>query len=148
MGTPSVYPMGTTIYDPEKAWSGYTVMPVHGVGTVLIDMNGNVVKTWKDLQGFPNKLLPGGMVMGSLGARDSQYAYQDQTDVVQVDWDGNVVWKFNKKEFIEDPGHEPQWMARQHHDYQREGNPVGYYVPGMECKTESGNTLILCHSDV
>ena len=29
---------------------------------------------------------------------------------------------------------EPRWMARQHHDYQREGNPVGYYVPGMECK--------------
>ena len=22
----------------------------------------------------------------------------------------------------------PTWMARQHHDFQREGNPVGYYV--------------------
>ena len=40
------------------------------------------------------------------------------------------------------------WMARQHHDYQREGNPVGYYVPGMECKTDSGNTLILCHETI
>ena len=59
-----------------------------------------------------------------------------------------VVWKFNKKELIKDEGHEEQWMARQHHDYQREGNPVGYYVPGMECKTDSGNTLILCHEDI
>ena len=97
MGTPSVYPMGTTIYDPEKAWSGYTLMPVAGIGAVLIDMNGNVVKTWRNLQGFPNKLLPGGQVLGSLGARDAKFAYQDQTDVVQIDWDGKVVWKFNKK---------------------------------------------------
>lgn len=147
MGTPSVHPMGTTIYDPEKAWSGYTIMPVSGVGAVLIDMNGNVVKTWKDLQGFPNKMLPGGYVMGSLGVRPAQFGYQDQTDVVQVDWDGNVVWKFDKHELIKDEGREEQWMARQHHDYQREGNPVGYYVPGMEPKTDGGHTFILCHED-
>ena len=147
MGTPSVHPMGTTIYNPEKAWSGYTIMPVSGVGTVVIDMNGNVVKTFRDLQGFPNKMLPGGYVMGSLGARPSEYAYQDQTDIVQVDWDGNVVWKFDKHELIKDGDRPETWMARQHHDYQREGNPVGYYVPGMEPKTDSGNTLVLCHED-
>ncbi len=148
MGIPSVFPTGTTIYKPEKCWSGYTLMPIKKVGAVLIDMNGNVVKVWKNFQGFPNKLLPGGYVMGSLGLRDSSFSYQDQTDVTQVDWDGNVVWSFDHKEFIEDEGHEPRWMARQHHDYQREGNPVGYYVPGMECKTDSGNTLILCHENV
>ena len=38
--------------------------------------------------------------------------------------------------------------ARQHHDYQREGNPVGYYVPGMDAKTDSGHTLLLCHHNV
>ena len=111
MGTPSVFPMGTTIYNPEKAWSGYTIMPVVGVGTVLIDMNGNVVKTWRNLQGFPNKLLPGGQVFGSLGMRGSEYAYQDMTDLVQVDWDGNVVWKWNKKELVNDGGKE-MWVAR------------------------------------
>lgn len=144
----TIYPTGTTIYNPEKAWSGYTLMPIPKIGAVLIDMNGNVVKVWKDFQGFPNKLLPGGYCMGSLGVRDNEYSYQDQTDVAQIDWDGNVVWKFNKKELIEDEGHEPEWMARQHHDYQREGNPVGYYVPDMECKTDSGNTLILCHETI
>ena len=24
----TIYPTGTTIYDPEKAWSGYTLMPI------------------------------------------------------------------------------------------------------------------------
>ena len=142
MGTPSVYPTGTTIYDPEKAWSGYTLMPVSGIGAILIDMNGNVIKVWKDFQGFPNKLLKGGYCMGSLGRRDAEYAYQDMADLTQVDWDGNIVWSFNKKEFCKD-GDKEYWLARQHHDYQREGNPVGYYVPGMECKTDSGNTLML-----
>ena len=148
MPMPSVFPTGTTIYNPEKCFNGYTLMPIKKIGAVLIDMNGKVVKVWKNFQGFPNKLLPGGYVMGSLGVRDGAFSYQDQTDLTQLDWDGNVVWKFDHKDYIEDEGHEPRWMARQHHDYQREGNPVGYYVPGMECKTDSGNTLILCHSDL
>lgn len=147
MGLYSVFPMGTTIYDPEKAWSGYTLMQIQGIGAVVVDMNGNVVKCWENVQGFPNKLLPGGYLMGSLGLRDPKFGYQDQTDVVQIDWDGKVVWKFDKKELVDDDG-DKRWIARQHHDYQREGNPVGYYVPGMECKTDSGNTLILCHEDV
>lgn len=25
MGHPSVYPTGATLYDPQRAWSGYTV---------------------------------------------------------------------------------------------------------------------------
>ena len=149
MSTPNVYPKGTTIYDPEKAWSGYTLMPIDKKGAVLIDMNGNVVRYWKDFQGFPNKMLPGGYIMGSLGARESVYGYQDQADLTEIDWDGNVVWSFNKKEYIEEPdGKKKYWLARQHHDYQREGNPVGYYVPGMEARVDGGNTLILCHEDV
>ncbi|MGI6226910.1 MAG: aryl-sulfate sulfotransferase [Peptococcales bacterium] len=148
MGQPFVHPTGVTIYDPEKAWNGYTIMPVRNQGCTVIDMNGNVVRVWKDFQGFPNKLLPGGHVLGSLGVRDPKFGYQDQTDLTQLDWEGNVVWTFDKKEYIEDPGQEPRWMARQHHDYQREGNPVGYYVPGMECKVDGGNTLILCHENL
>ena len=87
----TIYPTGTTIYDPEKAWSGYTLMPIPKIGAVLIDMNGNVVKVWKDFQGFPNKLLPGGYCMGSLGVRDNEYSYQDQTDASQIDLDGKLV---------------------------------------------------------
>ena len=145
--TPNVYPTGVTIYDPEKAWSGYTLFPTSQYGATLIDMNGNVVRYWKDFQGFPNKMLPGGYIMGSLGLRDRTYGYQDEATVTQIDWDGNIVWNFDHKEFIKD-GNKEYWLARQHHDYQREGNPVGYYVPGMECKVDGGHTFILCHEDV
>lgn len=67
---------------------------------------------------------------------------------MQVDYDGNIVWKFDHTELIADPGKEPTWQARQHHDYQREGNTVGYYYPGGETKTDSGNTIILTHENV
>ena len=39
-------------------------------------------------------------------------------------------------------------MARQHHDFQREGSAVGYYYPGGEPKTDSGNTLLLTHENL
>ena len=148
MGKPSVHPMGTIIYKPEKCFNGYTLFQAAGQGATLIDMNGGVVNHWHNLQGFPNKMLPGGQVFGSRGERNSTYGWQDQKDLVQVDWDGKVVWEFKQNEYIEDPGYEGEWMARQHHDFQREGNTVGYYVPGMEGKTNSGNTLILTHCDV
>ncbi|MEE8472652.1 MAG: aryl-sulfate sulfotransferase [Dehalococcoidia bacterium] len=146
--TASVYPTGTTIYDPEKCWSGYTIFQANDVGATLIDMNGNVVNQWKGLQGFPNKILPGGFVMGSTGVRNPKYGFQDQIDLIQVDWDGNILWGFNRYERVRDPRQKPAWMARQHHDFQREGNPVGYYVPGMEPKVAEGSTLIACHRNL
>lgn len=147
MSSPNVFPTGTTIYQPEKAYNGYTVLPISGIGAVLIDMNGNVVKTWEGFQGFLNKLLPNGQILGSLGRRDFEYGYQDMADLTQVDWEGNIVWSFNKKEFCHD-GDKKYWLTRQHHDYQREGNPIGYYVPNMDCQTNGGKTLILCHEDL
>lgn len=149
---PSVYPTGTTIYYPEKCWNGYTLFQSelhrnNGYGAVLIDMNGNLVKRWKGLDGFPNKLLPGGHIFGSTGVRNFKYGYQDMVDLVEADWDGNIVWKFDKYELVKDPRYKPRWMARQHHDFQREGNPVGYYVPGMDFKP-GGKTLLLCHKDL
>lgn len=148
MGHPAIYPTGVTLFDPDRACGGYTVMPVQGRGAMLIDMNGREVRFWEGVCGFPNKMLPGGFLMGSRGARNPRYGFQDQLDLVQVDWDGRVTWEFDRAEFVEDPGEKPRWMARQHHDYQREGNPVGYYAPGMEPKTDSGRTLILAHRDV
>jgi len=88
MTYPSVYPTGATIYNPEKCWSGYTVFQAKEVGAMVIDMNGSEVQLWKGLHGFPNKILPGGFVMGSLGERNNKYGMQDQIDLVQVDWDG------------------------------------------------------------
>ncbi len=147
MTYPSIYPTGTTIYNPDKCFNGYTVFQAKELGAMIIDMNGGEAKLWKGLQGFPNKLLPDGQILGHTGERSTKFGMQDYRDLVQVDWDGNVVWKFNEYEYIEDPGEEAQWMARVHHDYQREGNPVGYYVPGME-PIKKGNTMILGHKNL
>jgi hypothetical protein len=148
----NVYPMGTTIYYPEKCWNGYTIfqtaMHSADAGAVLIDMNGNVVNLWQHLDGFPNKMLPGGCVMGSTGMRDPKFGYQDMLDLVQVDWSGNIVWRFNHYNLIKDADKKAEWMARQHHDYQLAGNPVGYYVPGSEPSLDKGNLIILCHKNL
>jgi len=148
MTYPSIYPTGTTLYDPARCWNGFTVFQAKEVGALVIDMNGAEVQLWKEFHGMPNRILPGGFLMGSTGERNTVFGIQDGIDLVQVDWDGNIVWKFDRYEFIEDPGEEPRWMARQHHDYQREGNPVGYFAPGMDPLTDRGNTLILSHKNV
>jgi len=146
MGYPTVFPTGTTIYRKDRAWSGYTVFP-SVKGAVLIDMNGREVNVWAGLGGMPNKVLPGGYVFGNSGSRISPKAYQDNLDLLLVDFDGNVVWKFAETEETDHKG-ELRWQARQHHDYQREGSPVGYYAPGLEPKVNGGKTLILVHENV
>ena len=148
MGHPTVYPTGVTLYNPDKAWNGYTILHAADTGALLIGMNGHELRLWRDVHGFPNKMFPGGYLMGSTGTRNPKYGLQDQLDLVQIDWNGKIVWKFDNAELIEDPGYAPRMMARQHHDFQREGNPVGYYVPGMDPKVDSGNTLILSHKNV
>src|SRR5512137_780115 len=119
---PTVFPTGTTIYKPDKCWNGFTIFSAKVTGEcTLIDMNGNVVKTWKGISGMPARILPGGFVMGFIGTRPM---HQDSTALVQADWNGNVVWKFDHAQEIKDPDKAPYWSSRQHHDYQREGNPV------------------------
>ncbi len=148
MTYPSVYPTGTTLYDPERCWNGFTVFQAKEAGALVVDMNGAEIQLWRKLHGMPNRILPGGFMMGSTGDRNTAYGMQDSIDLVQVDWEGRIVWRFDQYEFIEDPGEEPQWMALQHHDYQRQGNPVGYYAPGMEPLVDRGNTTILAHKTV
>jgi hypothetical protein len=107
---------------------GYTLI-CPGNGTVfLIDMNETVIHTWS-LHGFPAKMLPGGSIIGDLDANDlDEYKY-----IAQEDWQGNIVWEFHNYS---------DGLARQHHDFEREGNPVGYYAPGQDF-VENGTTLVL-----
>jgi hypothetical protein len=142
----TVYPTGTTIYKPDKCWNGFTIFSAKVTGeSTLIDMNGNVVKLWKGISGFPARILPGGYVMGYVGTRPM---HQDSTALVEADWNENIIWKFDRAEEIKDPDKTPYWSARQHHDFQREGNPVGYYAPDLIPKVNGGNTIILAHKDV
>ena len=159
---PSVYLTGTTIYDPALAWNGYVVFDLaDDDGAILIDMNGNEVKRWEALNMSPGpvRMMPGGHVMGAHAHRGP---FQEGLALLQLDWDGNEVWRFDHLEEVlykeesdeadeeedeEDPG-EMLWGARQHHDWQREGDPVGYYSPAAEPLTSNGKTLLLAHKTV
>ena len=94
MGHPTIYPTGVTVYDPERSWNGFTIFQAQEVGAVLMDMNGREVNVWKGVHGMPNKIFPGGYLLTSRGRRSGKYSVQDGLDVIQVDWDGNIVWKF------------------------------------------------------
>ncbi len=148
MGRPTVFPTGTTIYDPEKCQSGYTLFTGMGKGVILIDMNGKVVRFWEGLNGFPCKMIKGGYLLASRGAREATDAYQDMQDVTMVDWDGNIEWTFEHNQQVTDEIAGEHWVARQHHDYQLEGNPVGYPCPGQESTTDFQKVLMLTHNDV
>ena len=127
---PSVYPTGVTIYDPARTWNGYTVLsPLATQAVLVIDMNGNVVKRWDDFNnsaGGPARVLPGGGVIAASGARPPR---QESLELVQRDFAGKVVWSFNRSEQIELRDRGMVWSSRQHHDWQREDFPAGYYSP-------------------
>src|SRR5689334_7721024 len=128
---PSIYPTGTTIYDPALAWNGYTVIsPLGTQAAIVIDMNGNVVKQWDGYvssAGGPVRVLPGGVVVGAAGANPPR---QESLELVQRDFDGKVLWRFDHNEQIETRGAQTKeaqtkevktiWALRQHHDWQRE----------------------------
>lgn len=141
LAAPSIYPTGTTIYDPAKAENGYVLIsedykniytrvdskgvykgkpnikggPMRGEDSdvvLLIDMNGNVVNRWKDL-GDNKKvyLLPNGNILS---------ISEPQSAVNEYDWNGKQVWKYASK-------------LGPHHDGRR---------------LDNGNTLILCYEKV
>jgi hypothetical protein len=137
---------GLRIYKRGKTWDGYTLLSSLGghadsadprkiYNTILIDMEGTLIKEWY-LGAVPAKMLPGGYVMGSYPGRND-IGYRGSKILQQLDWCGNEVWRFDN--------HGELGGADWHHDHQREGNPVGYYAPGLKPKTHSGKTLILSH---
>lgn len=148
MGRPTVFPTGTTRYEPQKCQSGYTLFTGPGKGVVLITMNGKAVRLWKDFQGFPAKMIRGGHLFGHLANRDPKAAYQDQADLTEVDWNGTVEWTFNHNQQVNDDESGITWAARCHHDYQIEGNPVGYPAPGQESANNFNKVLLLTHDNV
>jgi hypothetical protein len=110
---PSVFPTGTTIYEPAKAWNGYTVLsPLAGDAAMVIDMNGNVVKRWQGFNssaGGPVRVLPGGVAMGAEGANAGK---QESLALVARDFDGKELWRFDHNEQVSGRGGAMTWAAR------------------------------------
>ena len=74
-----------TIFDPDDAWSGYTLAFMQMRIPVLIDMNGHIVHSWPQARVKSRvRLLEDGSLLGiTLGK-----------GVVQYDWDGSLVWSY------------------------------------------------------
>ena len=142
MGTYSVYPTGTTIYDRDMAQNGYTVFHAFD-GAIVIDMNGNTVHKWKGLNGSPSRLLPGGNMLGTINQpviaarfeEDGQPELPDidSEEMLEVTWEGEIVWRKR---------------VAQHHDFQVAGNPVGYPVPGMPMDAPQGRRFVILQNIV
>ena len=113
---PSVFPTGTTIYDPARAWNGFTVLsPLKTQAAVVIDMNGKVVKQWdgfSNAAGGPARVLPNGDVIAAAGARQGR---QESFELVQRDFAGAIVWRLDRNEEIPTSDGKTQQSLRQHH---------------------------------
>lgn len=105
----SIIAHGVTIYDPTKAWNGYTLFDGRNQMTYLIDMNGNEVNSWP-YQGFPSEMISPDIndgVKGHVILQKEPNTFDNET-LLKLDWDGNIVWQWGEKA--------PGGRARQNHD--------------------------------
>jgi hypothetical protein len=142
-GDPSVYPLGVTIYIPEKCWNGFTILS-SDEGR-LVDMNGNLVHLWKGLLHHPNKVYPGGYLLTSTAAW--KHGRQDAIQIQLRDFSDQVLWSFDRwQQGKANEGDGTMWLSRQHHDLQIKGNPAGYYIPNStNLELSKGTLLALAH---
>ncbi len=107
-----------TIYDQSRVYGGYTLFSPHFTTDVwLIDMKGRIVHHWRMPYplGSDVRLLPNGNQIRIHKTLEEPTAFLGTggKELVEVDWKGNVVWKY-----------EDLYM---HHDF---------------CRLENGNTML------
>ena len=108
-------------YDSAKAYGGYTLFAQHtSTDAWLINMEGQIVHHW-DLPappGGPIRLLPNGNQIRLDKTFKEPTAHMGTAGgkLVEVDWDGNEVWKYDD--------------LYMHHDF---------------CRLENGNSIINRH---
>jgi len=94
---------GVTFYNPLKADDGYTLFAPQGDCDVwLIDMEGHIVHRWKMpyVPGSHGILLPNGNLLfaGRTTSNPKELGLPQECSglggiFLEVDWDGNLVWK-------------------------------------------------------
>lgn len=89
----TVFPIGTTIYKPEKCSPGYNL--ISGTGIVkLVNMNGDIVHSWsidpENKKGFIHRarMLKNGRLMLLFGPKEIP------GHIAEFDWDGNETWTY------------------------------------------------------
>ncbi len=108
----TIFPTGTTLYDPEKAHNCYVLFDGRAGESFLIDMNGNEVNSWP-FTGFPVEMIDpeiNGGKRGQIMCQKEPEVYTCETTLV-VNWDSTIAWEWGKKA--------PGGNARQNHDLAR-----------------------------
>ena len=95
----------TRYWDKTKAYNGYTLFAGAG-NSYLVDMEGRVAHSWK--MGTNPKLLENGDLLDASRNDPSGFG-----GFQEMDWDGNVVWKYT----------ETRTNYHPHHDFLRIFNP-------------------------
>jgi len=105
----SVFPTGTTIYEPEKAYNCYVLHEGRDGRSYLIDMNGNTVHSWP-YTGFPVEMIDPEINQGRLGDIFCQKEPEifSNENLLIVNWDANIVWQWGQNA--------PGGGAQQNHD--------------------------------
>jgi hypothetical protein len=87
------------IHDQTKVYKGYTLFaPQYGNIAWLIDMEGNICHYWEmeNPPGVNYYLLPSGNLLWiGRGPESHEELGGCGSEVVEVDWDGNEVWRYD-----------------------------------------------------
>jgi hypothetical protein len=122
MGWSAFRKTGLTFHNPAASAKGYTIVtPNAENATYLIDMAGQVVHAWRypQFRGFYGRLLPNGnLILLGTGSditpppppegRAPNWTETvrriggNSTHVVELDWDGNVVWQYENHDIHHD----------------------------------------------
>lgn len=153
LAIPSVYPTGTTIYDPAKSYNSYVLFAGQDKKTHLIDLNGNVVHEW-NYNAFPPVLIDPalnngkrGHLLVQLSGETGGRANTTVQSLGEVDWSGKIVWQWGGASTQDAYGSNATdtkgygTSIRQHHDWRRlpNGNTiilVNYVIPVKGWKAE------------
>jgi len=106
---PSVFPTGTTGFNPAKTYNSYVLYDGRDGRSFLIDMNGNAVHSWP-YTGFPVEMIDPAInsgIRGHILCQKEPEIYSCENLLI-VDWDSNIVWEWGEKA--------PGGKARQNHD--------------------------------
>jgi hypothetical protein len=109
-GPPAGAKPGVSINEP-KAQKGYTlVAPLNSTKAQLIDMDGRIVKTWETgvTPGASTYFLENGNLLrtGNLGAKNKINGAAVGGRVLEINWDGEVVWDFTYATDKSQPHHD------------------------------------------
>ena len=109
---------GVTLHDSARAMPGFTLFsPIGGRECLLMGMEGEIKHQWRlpGMLGNYGQLLPNGNLLVSVRTlKGPKGLSADGGRILELDWDGNIVW-----EFTDD---------MQHHDFNRAPNGNTVYL--------------------